>query len=122
MVAYRNEHRHPARIMVQKTSPFDQYEREGIMLRAADELGLDSCELVWVTNPTTRLYRAGYHPPRRGTCLELAPDHGVLYTREASSGTRSTPGCPDLGRSRFARLTSNGICVMSPRRCWRCPR
>lgn len=81
MVAYRNEHRHlPARIIVQKTSPFDMCEREG-MLRAADELGLDSCELVWVTNPTTRLYRDGYHPPRRGTYLELAPDQGVLYTR-----------------------------------------
>jgi hypothetical protein len=81
MVAYRNEHRHlPARIIVQKTSPFDECEREG-MLRGADELGLDSCELVWITNPTTRLYRDGYHPPRRGTYLELAPDHGVLYTR-----------------------------------------
>jgi hypothetical protein len=81
MLTYRGEHRHlPARIIVQKTSPFDQYEREG-MLRAADNLGLDACELVWVTNPTTRLYREGYHPPRRGTYLELAADHGVLYTR-----------------------------------------
>lgn len=81
MAAYRKEHRHlPARIVVQKTSAFDDPERDG-MLRAADELGLDSCELVWVTNPTTRLYRDGYHPPRRGTYLELAPDHGVLYTR-----------------------------------------
>lgn len=81
MVAYRKEHRHlPARIIVQKTSPFDEFERDG-MLEAADQLGLDSCEMVWVTNPTTRLYRDGYHPPRRGTYLELAPDHGVLYTR-----------------------------------------
>jgi hypothetical protein len=81
MVAYRNEHRHlPARMIVQKTSPFDEHESDR-MLRAADELGLDSCELVWLTNPTTRLYRDGYHPPRRGTYLELAPDHGVLYTR-----------------------------------------
>ena len=81
MVAYRSEHRHlPARIIVQKTSPFDASETEG-MIRSADELGLDSCELVWITNPTTRLYRDGYHPPRRGTYLELAADHGVLYTR-----------------------------------------
>lgn len=80
--AYRAEHRHaPARIMVHKTSPFDTAEVEG-MLRAADELGLDSCELVWVmSDPTTRLFRTGYHPPRRGTLLELASDHAVLYTR-----------------------------------------
>ncbi len=79
--AYRQEHRHPpARVIVHKTTPFDDHECDG-MLRAADELGLDLCELVWVTNPTTRLYREGYHPPRRGTLLELGADHGVLYTR-----------------------------------------
>lgn len=81
LTAYRQEHRHPpARVTVHKTSPFDEHERDG-MLRAAADLSLDSCELVWVTNPSTRLYRNGYHPPRRGTLLELAPDHGVLYTR-----------------------------------------
>lgn len=38
-------------------------------------------QTVWLTNPTTRLYRNGYHPPLRGTYLELASDHSVLYTR-----------------------------------------
>lgn len=92
LAAYRGEHRHPpARIIVHKTSAFDENESEG-MLRAADELGLDSCELVWVTNPTTRLYRDGYHPPRRGTLLELAPDHGVLYTRGSVEWYGTYPG------------------------------
>jgi hypothetical protein len=90
--AYCAEHRHPpARIIVHKTSAFDSNERDG-MLRAADELGLDSCELVWVTNPTTRLYRNGYHPPRRGTLLELGPDHGVLYTRGSVEWYGTYPG------------------------------
>jgi hypothetical protein len=81
LAAYREEHRHPpARIIVHKTSTFDDHERGG-MLGAAKDLGLDFCELIWVTNPTTRLYRNGYHPPMRGTMLELASDHGVLYTR-----------------------------------------
>jgi hypothetical protein len=81
LTAYREEHRHPpARIIVHKTSAFDDAERAG-MLAAAKELDLDCCELVWVTNPTTRLYRTGYHPPLRGTMFELAPDHGVLYSR-----------------------------------------
>jgi hypothetical protein len=90
--AYRAEHRHaPARIIVHKTSAFDEHEGEG-MLRAADELGLDSCELIWVTNPTTRLYRNGYHPPRRGTLLELGRDHGVLYTRGSVEWYGTYPG------------------------------
>jgi hypothetical protein len=92
LTAYRQEHRHaPARIVVHKTSPFDEHEQEG-MLRAADDLGLDSCELVWITNPTTRLYRNGYHPPRRGTLLELAADHGVLYTRGSVEWYGTYPG------------------------------
>lgn len=92
LTAYRQEHRHaPARIVVHKTTPFDHHEQEG-MLRAADDLSLDSCELVWITNPTTRLYRNGYHPPRRGTLLELATDHAVLYTRGSVEWYGTYPG------------------------------
>lgn len=92
LLAYRGEHRHaPARLVVHKTTAFDDHELEG-MLRAADEMGLDSCELVWVTNPTTRLYRDGYHPPRRGTLLQLADDHGVLYTRGSVEWYETYPG------------------------------
>ena len=92
LTAYRSEHRHPpARIIVHKTSPFDEHEQDG-MLRAADDLGVDTCELVWVTNPTTRLFRDAYHPPRRGTLLELGPDHGVLYTRGSVEWYGTYPG------------------------------
>jgi hypothetical protein len=79
--SYKDEHRHlPGRGIVHKTSPFDEHERAG-MLAAAKELGLDSLELVWVSNPTTRLFRDAYHPPYRGSMLELGSDHGVLYSR-----------------------------------------
>lgn len=92
LLAYRAEHRHvPARIVVHKTTAFDEHEQEG-MLRAAEELGLDSCELVWVTNPTTRLYRDGYHPPLRGTMLRLADDHAILYTRGSVEWYGTYPG------------------------------
>lgn len=81
LAAYGREHRHPpARITVYKTSAFDEHECEG-MLRAAEGAGLDLCELVWITNSTVRLYRRGYHAPRRATMLELAPDQAVVYTR-----------------------------------------
>lgn len=92
LASYKAEHRHlPARIIVHKTSPFDPNEREG-MLRAAEEQRLDSCELVWLTNPATRLYRNGYHPPRRGTLLELSADEGVLYTRGSVEWYETYPG------------------------------
>jgi len=92
LMAYRAEHRHlPARIIVHKTSVFDAEEHEG-MSKAAEDLGLDCCELVWITNPTTRLFRDGYHPPRRGTLLEVAPDHGVLYTRGSVEWYGTYPG------------------------------
>jgi hypothetical protein len=90
--AYRAEHRRPpARIIVHKTSAFDEAERAG-MLKAADDVGLDLCELVWVTNPTTRLYRSAYHPPLRGTVLELDRDQAVLYTRGSVEWYGTYPG------------------------------
>ena len=92
ITAYRNEHRHPpARIIVHKTSVFDRAETDG-MLRAASELGIDICELVWITNPAVRLYRDGYHPPLRGTLLEIARDEAILYTRGSVEWYSTYPG------------------------------
>ncbi len=92
LAAYRDEHRHvPARIVVHKTSAFDDAEKEG-MLSAATELGIDGCELVWVTTPTTRLYREGYHPPRRGTFLALSEKECLLYTRGSVEWYETYPG------------------------------
>jgi hypothetical protein len=90
--AYRKEHRHPpARIVIHKTSPFDQAESAG-MLAAADDAGIDLCELIWVTNPSTRMYRTAYHPPLRGTLLEVDRDHAVLYTRGSVEWYGTYPG------------------------------
>jgi hypothetical protein len=89
---YKAEHRHvPARIVVHKTSAFDEREREG-MLAAAADLHIDACELIWVTTPTARLYREGYHPPRRGTFLALAEDECLLYTRGSVEWYETYPG------------------------------
>lgn len=90
--AYRDEHRHaPARIIVHKTSAFDRAETDG-MLRAADDLGIDMCELVWITNPAVRLFRDAYHPPLRGTLLELSRNEAVLYTRGSVEWYSTYPG------------------------------
>lgn len=92
LTAYKDEHRHvPARIVVHKTSTFDDAEKEG-MLGAAAALGIDGCELIWVTTPTTRLYREGYHPPRRGTFLSLGEEECLLYTRGSVEWYETYPG------------------------------
>lgn len=82
--AFRDEHKHlPARIVVHKTSVFDQGETNG-MMRAVEAQDVDAGELVWVsTGSGVRLYRSGYQPPLRGTLMELEADHGILYTRGA---------------------------------------
>lgn len=47
---YRNEHRtSPAAITLHKTSAFSDDERDGF-LEAAEEAGLDGCELLWLTD------------------------------------------------------------------------
>jgi hypothetical protein len=80
MKIYKREHRHPpARIIIHKTTAFDGAEQAG-MLDARDALDLDLCELVWISNPHVRLHRDAYHPPLRGTFLNLG-NEGVLYTR-----------------------------------------
>jgi len=92
LTAYRDEHRHvPARIVVHKTSAFDDAEKDG-MLEAAGQLGIDGCELIWVTTPTTRLYREGYHPPRRGTYMALGEEECLLYTRGSVEWYETYPG------------------------------
>lgn len=90
--AYKREHRHlPARVTVHKTSPFDEAETAG-MERAVKDLGVDACELIWVTSPTTRLFRDDYHPPLRGTLMHYGDDHGVLYTKGSVEWYGTYPG------------------------------
>jgi hypothetical protein len=90
--AYRDEHRHaPAQIVVHKTSAFDLGETDG-MLQAATEMGIDVCELLWVTNPSIRLFRNGYHPPLRGTFFQTAHKDAILYTRGSVEWYSAYPG------------------------------
>ena len=91
MEAFKREHKHlPARVVVHKTSPFDEHESEG-MLAAANASELD-CELVWVTESPVRLFRHATLPPLRGTLLELARDDFVLYTRGSVEQYGCYPG------------------------------
>lgn len=90
---YRQHHRTlPARVVLHKTSHFDDAERDGF-LRAADDRGVHTTELLWIMrSEDLRLFRLGEHPPLRGTLLSLAPGRHVLYTRGSVPYYATYPG------------------------------
>jgi hypothetical protein len=90
---YRAEHRTlPARLVVHKTSSYTDDEIAGLRV-AADENGLDSLELLWMpSHEDVRLFRAGEHPPLRGSLLNLDSDRHVLYTRGSVPAYGTYPG------------------------------
>ncbi len=93
LAEYRRMHEHqPARIVVHKTSLFDEAEITGLR-RASDAKEIDHLELIWVQRKGgPRLFRYGQLPPLRGTALELQPNALVLYTRGSIPFFRTYPG------------------------------
>ena len=82
----------PARVVLHKTSAFDEAETEGFNA-AANEKEISRLELLWVQNHAgPRLFRSGQLPPLRGTILELQPDALLLYTRGSIPFFRTYPG------------------------------
>lgn len=90
--AYRHTHKqYPARLVVHKSSPFDDAERSGGQ-RALDEVGVELVDMVSVAKTDIRLYRDGGYPPLRGTYLRLGDDRLVLYSRGSVDFFRTYPG------------------------------
>jgi len=90
--AYRTEHKHaPPRVVVHKTSSFNQAERAGCHA-ALDELNIDGRDLLVVSRSSTRLFRVGQYPPLRGTFVELDSKHHVLYTKGSTDFYMVYPG------------------------------
>lgn len=90
--AYRDTHKqYPARLVVHKSSLFDDAEKSGIE-RALDEVGVDLVDMVAVGKTDIRLYREGAYPPLRGTYLKLDEDRLVLYLRGSVDFFRTYPG------------------------------
>ena len=89
---YRRVHRtSPARIVVHKTSHFNDAEIEGAR-SAADEHRIDLIELIGIRRSWTRLFRSGTLPPLRGTYLELDDTAGIIYLRGSVPHLRTYPG------------------------------
>lgn len=67
----------PRRIVVHKTSRFNNEEIEGFN---AGSLGIQKLDLVAFGSREIKLMRWGHHPPIRGTMVKLPDDSVLLYT------------------------------------------
>lgn len=91
---YRREHQHfPARVVLHKTSQFDDEELTGFEA-AADQRRIHHLELLWIVDASegTRLFRNGDHPVLRGTFATIAERRHILYTRGSVDLYRVYPG------------------------------
>ncbi|HZR64789.1 MAG TPA: hypothetical protein VFA85_06540 [Terriglobales bacterium] len=90
--SYWDVHRtFPARLVVHKSSRFDDGERAGFEA-AVKEKGISTHDFLWVSNSSTRLYRGGQYPPLRGTLLMLDDSEMLLYTRGSVEFFETYPG------------------------------
>ncbi len=90
---YRATHdTQPARIVVHKTSEFNEAELDGFAAQAA-ERHISRADYVSITKgPSTRLFREGLYPPLRGTLLSLDAKTHLLYTRGSIDFYQTYPG------------------------------
>lgn len=71
---------YPKRLVIHKTSNFNQDEIHGFR-QAAKKNHIHQLDLVSIQHSDIRLYRHGAYPPMRGTHMNITDRHHVLYTR-----------------------------------------
>jgi hypothetical protein len=91
--AYRREHHaYPARVVLHKTSAFNDAEIAGFN-DAADQLNIEHLELLWICNDDElRLFRTQEHATLRGTLVRLDDARYSLFTRGTVNFYRTYPG------------------------------
>jgi hypothetical protein len=88
---YETHQTFPARIVIHKSSRFDEDEKSGFAAALA-ERGISTHDFLWVSDSGTKLYRAGQYPPLRGTLLTLDEREMILYTRGSVPFFETYPG------------------------------
>ncbi len=81
----------PARVVVHKTSSYTADEIAGFD-EAAQDLHIDTVDLVTVLDSKLRLFRRGQYPPYRGSFVSLGNDRHLLYTRGSVWFYETYPG------------------------------
>ena len=89
----REHHHYPVRVVLHKTSQFDDEEISGFE-SAVDERLIRHLELLWIVYASegTRLFRKGDYPVLRGTFASIGERCHILYTRESVEFYRVYPG------------------------------
>ena len=89
---YKKEHRTtPARVVIHKTSDFDQNEIDGFVEAIRDER-IELFDFIAISKSITRLHRDGKYPPLRGTFWELDDEYKILYTKGSIDFFQTYPG------------------------------
>ena len=92
LATYRREHKTtPARLVLHKTSSFNDAEKDGFR-RAAAGANLEVLDLVSVRRSGTRLLRAGDSPMDRGTVLQFDQKSGIIYLKGTVPYFKVYPG------------------------------
>lgn len=92
LAEYKKHHKNlPARIVVHKTSNFNDAEKDGCN-EALKYLRVDTRDLLVVGDSFVRLYRNGEYPPLRGTFMEMDEKSWFLYTRGSVDFYMAYPG------------------------------
>lgn len=92
LAKYRQEHKtKPARVVIHKTSDYDQNEIDGFVTAIRDE-GIELFDLLSLTKSITRLHRNGKYPPLRGMFWELDDETKILYTKGSIDLFQTYPG------------------------------
>ncbi len=92
LLKYKQEHKtKPARVVIHKTSDFDQNEIDGFVAAIRDE-GIELFDFLSLTKSLTRLHRNGKYPPLRGTFWDLDDENKILYTKGSVDLFQTYPG------------------------------
>lgn len=92
LASYRREHKNlPARVVLHKTSYFDEAEIAGFQQAAKDER-VEVLDLVSVRRSNIKLLRAANPSVLRGTVLSLDSSSGLVYLKGTVPFFRTYPG------------------------------
>ena len=92
LTEYKRHHRNlPARIVIHKTSGFNEDEKGGCN-DALTALGIATHDFLVIGESNVRLYRNGEYPPLRGTFFELDRENWFLYARGSVDFYMAYPG------------------------------
>lgn len=92
LATYKREHRTlPARVVLHKTSYFNDQEIEGFRA-AAVEHHIDLLDLISIRRSNLRLFRTAVPPTIRGTILILDEQSGLVYLKGTVPYFRVYPG------------------------------